>query len=115
MVSAEELTDDTVEDLRKRVRSLIESDVGGGYHPLRKYEKHRAYYALTEEKLEDDPSNGEVSYRLLEHVANGPYGERDLEVRDPYDCGGPLTKPEMVALVSALQDAAGDEEVGDEE
>lgn len=105
MVSDEEPTGDTVQDLRKRVRSLIESDVSGGYHPLRKYEKHRAFYALTEEKVEDDPSNGEVSYRLLEYVSNGPYGPDDMELRDPYDCGGPFTKAEIAGLVTALEGA----------
>jgi len=115
MVSEAEppVQDLTTKDLRARVRRLIESDTGGGYHPLRKYEKHRAYYCLTGEKLDGDPSNGKVSYRLLEYTANGPF-DTDVELRDPFDCGGPLTKPELQALVRALEEAADDQEADDE-
>jgi len=100
----------TVKDLRGEVRSLIESDVTGGYHPLRKYEKHRAYYCLTGIKL-GEASNGKVSYELLELLAD-TY-DTDFELRDPFDAGGPLTKAELTALVDALEEEAADEEVDD--
>jgi len=97
----------TVSDHRKRVRSLIEAKVSGGYHPLRKHEKHRAYYALTGEKLGSDASNGEVSYRLLELLVEAYSGDFDL--REPFDAGGPLTKPEIAALTDAIEAEADDE------
>lgn len=103
----DEFADTTTSDLRARTRELVESDTRGGYHPLRKYEKHRAYYCLTGEKL-GDASNGEVSYRLLEHLADDH--DADFELRDPFDAGGPLTKPELTALVDALEtEADGDD------
>lgn len=105
-MSDADLGPSTVSEHRTEVRSLIESDVSGGYHPLRKYEKHRAYYALTGEKL-GDASNGEVSYRLLELLAE-EY-DADFELRDPFDAGGPLTKDEIAALTDALQEEADDE------
>lgn len=98
--------DTTTSDLRARTRELVESDSRGGYHPLRKYEKHRAYYCLTAEKL-GDASNGEVSFRLLELLDQEYDG--DFELRDPFDAGGPLTKPELTALVDALETEADDE------
>jgi len=101
-----DLEPSTVSDHRQVVRRLIESDNRGGYHPLRKHEKHRAYYALTEEKLEE-PSNGEVSFRLLELLVE-EYGA-DFELRDPFDAGGPLTKDEIASLTDALQEEAADE------
>ena len=100
-----DLEPSTVSDLRGEVRSLIESDVSGGYHPLRKYEKHRGYYALTGEKL-GEASNGEVSYRLLELLVEEYDG--DFELREPLDAGGPLTKAELTALTDALQEEAAD-------
>lgn len=100
-----DLEDPTVSDHRMSVRSLVESDVGGGYHPLRKHEVHRAYYALTGEKL-DSPSNGEIRYRLLE-LLQDEYGA-EFDLRDPFDAGGPFTKPEIGALVDALQEEADD-------
>ena len=101
-----ELEASTISDLRGEARSLIGSDVTGGYHPLRKYEKHRAYYSLTGEKL-GDASNGEVSYRLLELLVEEYDG--DLELRDPFDAGGPFTKDEIAALTDALEQEAADE------
>lgn len=95
----------TVTEYRITIRSLIESDVSGGYHPLRKYEKHRAYYCLTGEKL-DEPSNGEVCFELL-NTLHTEYNA-DFEPRDAFDCGGPYTKPELGALVDALQAEASD-------
>lgn len=98
--------DPTTSDLRIMARRLLESEVAGGYHPLRKHEKHRSYYALTGEKLDGNPTNGEVSYRLLELLAEEFGG--DFELRDPFDAGGPFTKPELVALVDALEAEAAD-------
>lgn len=100
-----DLEEPTVSDHRSRVRELVESDVRGGYHPLRKHEVHRAYYALTGEKL-DEPSNGEVRYRTLEVLQEDHGAEFDL--RDPFDAGGPFTKPEIGALVDALEEEASD-------
>jgi hypothetical protein len=105
MVTNENLGPSTVSDHRKRVRSLIEADVNGGYHPLRKHEKHRAYYALTGEKLED-ASNGEVSYRLLELLVEAY--DADFELRDPFDASGPFVKAEIAALTDALETEADD-------
>lgn len=109
MVS-EDLEPPTVSDHRKEVRRLIEAEVSGGYHPLRKHEKHRAYYALTGEKL-GDASNGEVSYKLLDLLETEYHLDeiRDGEPRDPWDHGGPLTKAEIAALTEALQEEAADE------
>jgi len=106
VVTDADLGPSTVSELRGEVRSLIESDVSGGYHPLRKYEKHRGYYALTGEKL-GDASNGEVSFKLL-NTLHVDY-DADFEVRDAFDCGGPFTKNELIALVDALQEEAADE------
>jgi hypothetical protein len=103
MVTKEDFKDATVSDHRIRVRSLIESDASGGYHPLRKYEKHRAYYCLTGEKLED-VSNGEVSYLLLKLLVEAY--DAAFELREPFDAGGPLTKPEIAALTDALETEA---------
>jgi len=105
-MSDADLEPSTVSDLRAETRRLIESDVSGGYHPLRKYEKHRAYYALTGIKL-GDASNGKVSYELLELLAD-TY-DTDFELRDPFDAGGPFTKDELTALVDALKEEAADE------
>lgn len=110
MVSDTDLEPPTVSDLRGEVRRLIESDVSGGYHPLRKHEKHRGYYCLTGEKL-GEASNGEVSYKLID-LLETEYGldeVRDGEARDPWDHGGPLTKAELTVLVEALQEEAADE------
>lgn len=113
-MSDDDLEPSTVSDLRQETRRLIVSDANGGYHPLRKHEKNRAYYSLTGEKIEDG-SNGEVSYRLLD-LLETEYGldeVRNGEARDPWDHGGPLTKAELTVLVEALQKEAADEEVGD--
>lgn len=96
----------TTSDLRQDVRELVESDTRSGHYPLRKYEKHRAYYALTGEKLEE-PSNGEVSFRLLEHLVEDRGA--DFELIDPFDAGGPFAKAELQALVTALKEADGDD------
>lgn len=103
MVSEERFEEATVSEHRRAVRSLIESESIGGYLPLRKREKHRAYYCLTGEKLEE-PSHGELSYRLLEVLVD-EY-DADFTLRAPFDAGGPLTKPEIGALTAALQEAA---------
>lgn len=108
----EEIEPPTVTDLRERTRRLIESDTRGGYHPLRKHEKHRAYYCLTGEKL-GDASNGEVSYRLIE-LLEDEYRLTDVrreDGRDPWDHGGPLTKSELTVLVEALEEEADDVDV----
>lgn len=100
----------TVSDLRQEVRRLIESENRGGYHPLRKHEKHRAYYCLTGEKL-GDASNGEVCYRLIETLED-EHGLANLnryDGRDPWDSGGPFTKAELTVLTEALQEEAADE------
>jgi len=107
MVTDNDFEDTTTSDLRARTRELVESDVRGGYHPLRKHEKHRAYYCLTGEKL-GDASNGEVCYRLLELLQDEYDG--DFELRDPFDAGGPFTKPELTALVDALEEEANGDE-----
>lgn len=106
MVTTDELTRNTISDLRMQVRELIESDVKGGHHPLRKDEKHRAYYCLTGEKLKG-ASNGEVSYSVLETLTE----EYDVEfvLRPAFDAGGPYRHAELLALVSALQEEASDE------
>ena len=94
---------ETVSDLRHAARERIETTDPTGKHPLRKFEKHRVYHALTGETL-DDPSNGEVSFRLIEHLKD----EHDLDAirdepgREPWDHGGPLTKAELRCLVDAL-------------
>ncbi|UTF56034.1 hypothetical protein [Natronosalvus rutilus] len=102
----DDLEPSTVSGLRKQIRRLIESDVRGGYRPLRKYEKNRAYYALTGKKLEN-ASNGRVSFEVL-NLLFKEY-DADFEPREAFDCGGPFTKPEISALADALEEEAGDE------
>lgn len=104
MVSDDGLEPPTVSELRQRVRELIEAETRGGHHPLRKREKHRAYYCLTGEKL-GDASNGEVSYRLIDLLETGYDLDdiRDEPGRDPWDYGGPFSKAEQTALVDALE------------
>lgn len=92
----------TVEDLRREIRDLVESDVSSGRHPLRSYEKHRAFYCITGDKL-DGASDGEVTFKLL-RVLKG-YGHPDIE-RKPYDCCSPLTKAELSVLKEVLQKEA---------
>lgn len=104
---SEDLEPSTVSDLRQEVRRLIESEVQNGYHPLRKHEKQRAYYCLTGEKLTNDPSNGRVSFEVL-NLLFTEY-DADFEAREAFDCGGPFTKPELSSLVEALQEEADDE------
>lgn len=97
--------DATVTDLRQEIRRLTETEASGGYHPLRKTEKHRSYYCLTGEKL-DSPSNGELTYRLLEVLQDY---DVDFEMPDPFDAGGPLKKKQLLALTEALKTEAADE------
>lgn len=106
----DDLEPETVRDLRSRARELIEADVQGGYHPLRKHEKHRAYYCLTGEKMES-ASNGEVSFRLVELLETDYDLDdvRNVDGRDPWDHGGPLTKAELSVLADALTEEADDE------
>lgn len=108
MVTEESFETKTVSDYRQAVRSLTESDSSGGYLPLRKYEKHRAYYCLTGEKIGGSPSNGEVSYKLILLLEQEYHLDkvRTDDGRDPWDAGGPLTKDELSVLVEALQEAA---------
>ena len=109
MVSDDELEPPTVSELRHRVRELIEAEARGGHHPLRKREKHRAYYCLTGEKL-GDATNGEVSYRLIDLLETTYDLDdiRDEPGRDPWDYGGPFSKAEQRALVDALEAEAAD-------
>jgi hypothetical protein len=90
------------EDLRAEIRELIVSDVSGGRLPLRKYEVHRAYYALTGEKL-TSPSFAELRHELLGEVQN--------EARDPFECSSPFRAEELKNLCDTLEDAA--DEVGE--